>query len=246
MRRREAVATLVAALAAPRAAFASAGVPVLMYHAVNDTHPHNEIALGLTLPSKDFEEQLRYLQAHGIVTLTVTEIVDGLTRRELPKRAVGLTFDDGYADAGRIAFPLLQRYGAKATFFVNSGSIGTPNHLTWKEIRAMHAGGMEIGGHGQHHLDLTTLDRAEQMREAGGCLDRIARWAGFRPLSYAYASGQYNATTLDVMRTIGVRSAWTERYGTAHDLHEPYEMPRLRVARGYDIAQFAALVSSGA
>lgn len=229
--------TIVAALTGAR------GVPVFMYHHINDAIPSSRIALGLTLPTASFEAQLRYLATNKIATLTAGELVDALARGHVPERAAVLTFDDGYADAARIVGPLLSRYGARATFFVNAGTIGLRNHVNWRDLRALRAAGNEVGAHGMYHLDLTTLDRSGQMHEAGDCVARIERFLGARPVSYAYASGAYNATTLDVMRAIGIHSAWTERYAWADNLRRPYQMPRLRVARDTSLDGFASLVS---
>jgi peptidoglycan/xylan/chitin deacetylase (PgdA/CDA1 family) len=243
--RRRALAALGAAVACarpPAARAAYAGVPVFMYHHVNDTRPENTIALGLTLPTANFEAHLRYLADQRIATLTAGELVGALARGHRPVRVAVLTFDDGYADAASIVFPLLKRYGARATFFVNGGTIEHRGHVSWRELRAMRAAGNELGAHGEYHLDLTTLDRAGQMREAGECVARIARWTGFRPVSYAYASGAYDATTLLVMRAIGITSAWTEHYGFVHDARNPYEMPRVRITRDTGESRFAALL----
>ena len=237
MNRASALAVMAAALAP-----SYAGVPVFMYHHVNDTHPAGRIPLGLTLPTSAFEEQLRYLAEHRIATLAAADLVAALAGGERPQRAAVLTFDDGYADAATVVTPLLRRYGARATFFVNAGTIGLRNHVTYRDLRAMLAAGNEIGAHGMHHLDLTELNRGAQLHEAGDCADRIERYAGVRPVSYAYASGAYNATTLEVMREIGMQSAWTEHPGRARDLKEPYEMPRLRVARTTTIREFATLL----
>ena len=245
MNRRTALSIIgcgVAALPASARAAAS-GVPVFMYHHVNDTTPKQPLALGLTFPTPQFEAHLRYLATHKIVTMTAGELIDVLDRGHLPQRVAVLTFDDGYADAADVVTPLLARHGARATFFVNAGTIGLRNHLTWRNLRAMRSAGNEIGAHGMYHLDLSTLDRAGQMHEAGDCVARIERFIGFRPVSYAYASGAYNSTTLSVMRSIGIRSAWTERSNWVRDDRNPYEMPRLRISRDTPLQGFASLVS---
>ncbi|HEY1728074.1 MAG TPA: polysaccharide deacetylase family protein [Candidatus Baltobacteraceae bacterium] len=246
MKRRDALATIASTLiaASPHAVRAEAsGVPVFMYHHVNNTIPSSPLALGLTLPTGSFEAQLRYLASHKIATLTAGELADALSRDEHPTRTVVLTFDDGYEDSSTVIAPLLARYGARATFFVNAGTIEHRNHLSWREMRALRAAGCEIGAHGMHHLDLSTLDRDGQLHEAGDCVARIERFLGVRPVSYAYASGAYNKTTLDVMREIGIHSAWTEHVARAKDVRNPYEMPRLRITRDMTVDGFAALVS---
>jgi peptidoglycan/xylan/chitin deacetylase (PgdA/CDA1 family) len=239
MKRIEAIAAIASTLiAAP-----FRGVPVFMYHHVNNTIPSSQLALALTLPTASFESQLRYLASNKITTLTAGELFDALSRGEQPQRKVVLTFDDGYEDTSTVIAPLLARYGARATFFVNAGTIEHRNHLSWREMRAMRAAGNEIGAHGMHHLDLSTLSRSGQLDEAGGCVARLERFLGVRPVSYAYASGAYNATTLDVMREIGIHSAWTEIVGRAQNVRDPYKMPRLRITRDMTVDGFAALAS---
>jgi peptidoglycan/xylan/chitin deacetylase (PgdA/CDA1 family) len=47
--------------------------------------------------------------------------IDALNTRNLPARAMTITFDDGYADNNTIALPILKRHGLSATFFVATG-----------------------------------------------------------------------------------------------------------------------------
>lgn len=62
------------------------------------------------------------------------ELADCLDRgRALPRRAVLVTFDDGYEDNHRIAFPVLRDLGLSAMFFVSTGHIdsGLPFAYDW-------------------------------------------------------------------------------------------------------------------
>ena len=83
---------------------------------------------------------------------------------DLPKRSVGLTFDDGYLDFWLYVFPLLQRYGAKATVFVNTDFVDGEQEprrlgrdfpwgfLSWPEMRAMTASGLvSVQSHARTH-----------------------------------------------------------------------------------------------
>ncbi len=220
------------------------GVPVLMYHRIDADVPKDSVGRDLTITPSAFAAQLRYLRTRHIATMTAAELVSRLARGERPRNVVVLTFDDGYEDAATAALPLLRRYGARGTFYVSSGFIGTPHHLTWRELRELRAASMEVACHGTFHLDLSTLDRTGQEREAVGCAKRFARFLpGAATRTYAYPAGKYDATTFAVMREIGVRAAFTEIPGDVISLAEPFALPRLRVRHDDGAARFAELVT---
>jgi len=235
---------LPAARAVPASAAAWLGVPVLMYHKVDAVIPARDaVGRDLTIEPAAFEAQLRYLREHHVATLTAIDLARALAAGRRPRNAVVLTFDDGYDDAATTALPLLEKYGARGTFYVSSGFVGTPRHLSWKQMRAMRAAGMEVACHGTRHLDLSKLDRSGQMAEAAGCMRRFARYLGEpKPATYAYPAGKYDAITLDIMRRLGIVAAFTERSGEVLNLARPYELPRRRIRHDDGLARFAALV----
>ena len=65
----------------------------------------------------DFERDLEFLEKNGYQTLTTDEYVRMKCDDEMEK-AVLLTFDDARRNFFDVAFPLLQKYHAKATLFV--------------------------------------------------------------------------------------------------------------------------------
>jgi peptidoglycan/xylan/chitin deacetylase (PgdA/CDA1 family) len=222
----------------------SAGVPVLMYHRVDAVVPADAVGRDLTVEPAAFEAQLRVLRERGIRTITAEELARDLKRGALPAHAIVLTFDDGYDDAATTALPLLVKYGDRGTFYVSSGFVGTPRHLTWKQMRALRAAGMEVACHGTFHLDLSTLDRAGQMLEAGGCMKRFAHYlGGAAPVTYAYPAGKFDATTLEIMKSLGIIAAFSERPGIVKDLSQAYDEPRLRVRHDDSVARFGALAA---
>jgi peptidoglycan/xylan/chitin deacetylase (PgdA/CDA1 family) len=220
------------------------GVPVLMYHRVDAEVPADAVGRDLTVEPASFAAQLRWLRVHHLVALTAEQLARAIARGERPSRAIVLTFDDGYEDAATTALPLLVKYGVRATFYVSSGFVGTPRHLSWKEMRAMRAAGMEIACHGTNHLDLSTLDRAGQLAEAGGCMRRFAHYLnGWKPVTYAYPAGKFDATTLEIMRSLGIIAAFSERPGVVSGLAQPYDEPRRRVRHDDSVLQFGALAT---
>jgi peptidoglycan/xylan/chitin deacetylase (PgdA/CDA1 family) len=94
-------------------------IPVLLYHRVNDLNQTS-----FDIPLDLFQEHLEYLAEEGFGALTANELVRCLKGElPLPPKPVMITFDDGYLDNWVYAYPLLQRYGLRATLFVITGRI---------------------------------------------------------------------------------------------------------------------------
>lgn len=84
---------------------------------------------------------------HGYKTVLPGELAAG---KPLPKRAVLITFDDGYANNYGIAFPLLKEFGAKAVISPVVGYVewNADSFLSWDMCREMLASELvEIGSH---------------------------------------------------------------------------------------------------
>ena len=90
---------------------------VLSYHRVL---PQRDPLLPLEPTAAEFEERMRWVKANFEV-LPLAEAAHALAGRRLPKRALSITFDDGYADNYKVAAPILLRLGLPATFFVATG-----------------------------------------------------------------------------------------------------------------------------
>ena len=89
-------------------------VPILTYHNMA------EQAKGrLVLAAASFREQMRYLKANGYRVVSLADFVE-FTRlnRQLPQKAVVLTFDDGYRAFKDHAQPVLKELGFTATLFI--------------------------------------------------------------------------------------------------------------------------------
>lgn len=85
----------------------------------------------------EFEKQIAWLSRHytPVDTLTVLEALE--SRARLPKRAVLVTFDDGYPDFGETAWPILKAHGVPATLFVPTDYPSeTTRPFWWDELSA--------------------------------------------------------------------------------------------------------------
>jgi peptidoglycan/xylan/chitin deacetylase (PgdA/CDA1 family) len=92
----------------------NAALLVLIFHRVMATHD----PLLASEPDADtFAAQMRLI-AQNFNVLRLTDGIERLQGGRLPRRAVCVTFDDGYANNYDIALPILSAHGIPATVFV--------------------------------------------------------------------------------------------------------------------------------
>jgi peptidoglycan/xylan/chitin deacetylase (PgdA/CDA1 family) len=121
-----------------------------------------------------------------------------------PSTVVTIGFDDGTGDQ-LAALPILQAHGMTATFFVNTASIGDPEHLSWANLHSLFGAGNEIAGHTLHHVNLAPLSTVDARQEV--CTDRNNLLAeGFPATSFAYPFGSFDSGTEQVVRDCGYNS----------------------------------------
>jgi peptidoglycan/xylan/chitin deacetylase (PgdA/CDA1 family) len=104
--------------------------------------------------------------------------------------------------------------------------------LSWAQARELHAAGIEIGCHTVSHPILSTLARAEQETEIVAARDRIAAELGSAPTSFAYPNGDagdFDATTIELVRAAGFQVACTTRRGANRPGCDRYQLARLGV-----------------
>jgi peptidoglycan/xylan/chitin deacetylase (PgdA/CDA1 family) len=107
---------------------------ILMYHrvAAPAVDPWD-----LAVAPERFAAQLDVLRQSRRV-LALRELVNRAKQGRLPDDAVGITFDDGYADTWRNARPRLAAVGLPATLFLATAFVGRPVEYWWDELtRAM-------------------------------------------------------------------------------------------------------------
>jgi len=121
---------------------------------------------------------------------------------------VTIQFDDGNADAFQWTGPL-NNHGFPATYYVNSGSIDTPGHLTWAQLASLSLAGNEIASHTVDHVNIKKLKLADARFQV--CQDRVNLAAhGFQPESFAYPFGAFDsAAETQVVQYCGDNSART-------------------------------------
>ena len=130
---------------------------ILLYHRVSDlpSDPHL-----LSVTQAHFAEHLEILRRHTRPML-LRDMVRALRDNNVPRRAIAVTFDDGYADNLHNAKPLLERHDVPATIYVTSGYVGASREFFHDKLEEMFLQPgklpqllrLTIGGH-THYWDL--------------------------------------------------------------------------------------------
>ena len=128
----------------------------------------------LSVSESVFAGQLDVCVRAGLAPVTVAEGLARLERGE-PGHAVAFSFDDGYADNVLRALPLLQRFGARGTFFLAAGLIEERRAPWWDEL----AFALERA---TSRLARVTLDGHAILLELGARPGRAAALATLLPL----------------------------------------------------------------
>lgn len=145
------------------------GNPWFLYHHIGESG----------VPTDWFEEHLKNIWFLNMKTLTNREMLESLDKHgKLPKNSVALTFDDGYYDNYRHAFPLLKKYKMKATLYLNTAYVENEEnrafkYLSWKEIEEMSSSGVfDIQLHSHRHMPIFVNTSFDRVADSNDLLDR--------------------------------------------------------------------------
>lgn len=106
---------------------------ISMYHYTRDLQ-HSRYPRIRGLDISFFRQQVELMKNNfSIVTMEqVIDVVEG--NSELPKKALLLTFDDGYIDNYDYAFPILEEFGLQGSFFIPGKTFTTYKLLDVNKI----------------------------------------------------------------------------------------------------------------
>lgn len=198
--------------------------PFLLYHKIDLPTPDVKVR-GAFTPPKAFARQLEMLAKRGFKFATASEMAAFFRENgEFPEKTVAITFDDGWKDNLANAFPILRRFGAKATIFLVTNCLGKTTdtvtaegegpreHLSIEDVRTMSAAGIEFGSHTHTHRHFDKLelgDIQDELATSKGIVESITQ----RPCeSFAYPAGFFTEMAKDAVKAAGFQIAFTTVY----------------------------------
>jgi peptidoglycan/xylan/chitin deacetylase (PgdA/CDA1 family) len=195
----------------------SRGLTILGWHRIGTARD------GLTTRLEDFRSHLDCLQALGAHVLPLDDAVRLLSTDRLPRRAVALTFDDGYSSVGRLAWPELEQRGMPATLYVVPGFLDGQGRFPWDahaseadaallaaaEVLALSRQGLDIGSHTMFHRWLPASSSAELSTDLRESRRQLEELVGAPVSGLAYPTGGWDRRVRQAARAAGYAHAVT-------------------------------------
>lgn len=230
-------------------------IPVLMYHHVSP-HPGDMV----TVTPETFEGQMRHLAENGYSALSLDELLSAIRREWTPPRkAVAITFDDGWLDNRTHAFPVLRKYRLRAAVFVvtdwverasaggaRGETIADLPHrearrlakrgetrgvvLDWERIGEMQASGfVEFHSHTASHAMCDRLDPDAVAEELRSSKRVLEERLGCPCPYLCWPFGKFSKEAVALARETGYRALFTTRPGVVRKGTDPFDIPRIVV-----------------
>lgn len=236
-------------------------LPIIMYHRIDTLEivdKNDKIAVGLRVAPEVFERQLKYIKENDYTTITSFDLADYInSKKELPKKPILLTFDDGYKDNYTKAFPLLQKYNMKGDFAVITAGINASDYMTTDDLKDLLKNGHSIASHTVSHCTtaiktgnntfqdspIDTIEKpcakfATQERLTYGQIkyefqkskEDLEKSLGIKVTHIVYPYGFWNQQAVEIAKSLGYNFATTvaPQKDENIDLERPFTMPRYR------------------
>jgi len=188
-------------------------IPIIYYHrlveSLDEAGKH-----GIYVTAEQFDKHLSYLKRNGYKTISFEEALE-IKRICSEGKYVIVSFDDGYEDNYRLAFPILKKYGFKAIIFLVAGleynswdqKSNEPKLIMMnkQQILEMQAYGIEFGSHTLSHSDLTKISFEDAKKELVESKKILEEELGIEIKSFAFPYGNYNEEVKKIAREAGYK-----------------------------------------
>jgi peptidoglycan/xylan/chitin deacetylase (PgdA/CDA1 family) len=226
------------------------GIRVLFYHRVSDERDD------LAVHPRMFREQMDYLAGAGYRVVDIVQVAELLDAGEVPKRTVGLNFDDGYLDVAEHALPVLAEHGFRATVFVATGVTDgrapfawyrrQPPLLGWDEIAELDRGDtLQFEAHTVTHPNLLAVDDLRAAAEIEDSKQELEDRLGRRVTALSYPAGLFGERERRLAVESGYRVAVSCEPGVNLPDTDRFALRRRQIDARDRLFDFRAKVSGG-
>ncbi len=206
-------------------------VVAFVYHRIGDErYPSTNTTIS------DFEAQLKYLKDNDYTVVTLSEALSNSFPNSV-KNVVVLTIDDAFKSFYQHGFPLLKKYGLKATLFINTETIGGSSYMDEDEIKEVMGYGLEIGNHSHSHdyfLNINKKERYSRFQEDISLSQKIFQQLFNKaPSVFAYPYGEFDTEMKDIIKKEGFVAAVAQNSGVICQQSDQFALPRFPMSTAF-------------
>jgi peptidoglycan/xylan/chitin deacetylase (PgdA/CDA1 family) len=180
---------------------------IVYYHRVLPKEKTKDLALDNNfIDTKALEKQLKFFSQkyHCVTDINIAQSIKN--GKQLGPRSICITFDDGYVDNYKYAFPLLEKYGLKAVFYITTSRIRlnevNKEFMSIAELKELISHGHSVGAHTVSHQILSRLTPDEIEREITDSKQELENKLDVPIVSFAYPHGKREDIPLAICEPI--------------------------------------------
>lgn len=224
-------------------------IPVLMYHHIISNDEAEVFRNNnYVITEQQFDKQMRLLYNNGFYTITPVELEEFLySKRSLPEKSIMITFDDGYLSNYIYAYPILKRYGFKATIFLITEYTINQSQPDFEYLNRDHIkASSDVFNFGSHTHSLhyqennKSLLLTKPVEIVKGDLEYSKEFITANCFSYPF--GQYHDTIISLLKESGFKIAFTSRDGRVDADDNPFLLPRFNIGPKITEEKFKSIV----
>ncbi len=219
------------------------GVRVLGYHDVfvePNVSPTSDVVPDM------FREHMAFLKRANYNVVTMDQVNAHITSgTPVPPNAVAITFDDVYRGQYWEAYPILEEFGYKATFYVHTNFVGVltgKDHSTWAELAEKVGKGHDVQSHTLTHPNLANLGQPQLDNELFNSRLAIINNLGIVVDQICYPFGAFNTTVISRAQAAGYSYGQTTIGGLNIPGTLPFETRRNLLGVGDTLTTFRNLM----
>lgn len=240
------------------------GIPILLYHRIGTENDCKQ-PVSCTLID-EFDKEINYLKKNNYYFINIEELMNYINGKIiLPNKSVLITFDDGYKNNYIYAFPIIKKYHAKATIFINTNFIGRKvplrvggnifnevlqdkadvfyYFLSWDEIKEMYKEGIDFQPHGHSHSDLTKIGEKDIIKEICKSKEILEKTLRKKIYFFSYPFGRYNKKVISLLQKQKFKASFALKSGIAKSKVDLWTLPRTEIGKGISFNRFKATLS---
>ncbi len=206
-------------------------IPILMYHYVEYVQDSKDIIRKrLDINPALFDTQLKAFKSAGYETYFVKDMPSILSGKLVPApHRLALTFDDGYEDFYKVAFPILKKYNMKSTFYIVNDFVGRKGFVTESEIKELIDSGLvEIGAHTLDHIYLKQAPKSVIEKQIIDSKKGLEDKFNIKVETFAYPYGAYNDEAVSVVKDTEFTAAVSTNTGQTQSTKNLFTLNRIR------------------